>query len=46
MGDAIGPGYSEVGGTDINVSVDGAEKIDDDKPREGKDEVDIVVREK
>lgn len=46
MGDAIGPGCSEVGGTEINASVDDAEKIDDDKPREGEDEVNIIVREK
>ena len=46
MGDATGPGCSEVGGAKTVACVDDAGTIDDDGPRGMKGEVDIVVREK
>lgn len=46
MGDATGPGCSEVGGADTGICVDNAGRIDDDGPGWAESKVDIIAREK
>ena len=46
MGDATGPGCSEVGGAKTVAYVDVARKMDNDGPGGMESEIDIVAREK
>ena len=46
MGDATGPGCSEVDGAKTGACVDGAGTMDDNGPGGVKGDVDIVAREK
>lgn len=40
------PSYNELDGAKIGASINGAEKMNNDKPRKAKDKVDIEARKK
>ena len=46
ISDATGLGYNNVSGVETGVCVDGAETIDDNRPKSAEGKVDIVAKEK